>query len=70
MVWPWLERFGFINDFRNFRLDTTISANLAAYMERMKNVKNWWIKMKIINAIFDAMLSSGQVDYDIGLKQL
>ena len=38
MVWPWIERFDFLKEYRNVVINVTISDKLEAYMRRMKQI--------------------------------
>ena len=62
----------FLYQFRNFTLDEKRSANLAAYIERMKNIPAC---KELINTpenhqrFYETTLNNDQADYDHGLKQ-
>lgn len=73
MIWPWLERFDFLYQYRNFVLDKSKLDKLDSYIERMKNVPAC---NRLMNSaenhqkFYDGMLNESSTlgEYDHGLK--
>jgi hypothetical protein len=74
MVWPWIERFEFLQEKRGLKYnenDERLVSLLNGYIERMKQlpaVKETLISTEKHAAFFEKYMSgSDEVDYDIGL---
>ena len=72
MIWPWLERFEFLEKHRGVTFDKARLSNFLAYIERMKHVsacEKLSLSAEKHDQFYDSMLNKDQADYDIGIEQ-
>lgn len=72
MIWPWIERFEFLEKYRGVTFDKSRLSNFISYIERMKKVpacQKLAIPAEKHEAFYDSMLNQDQANYDIGIAQ-
>ena len=68
MIWPWLERFDYIQTYSGFVLASQLS-NLTDYIERMRLVpacQELLIETEVHKCFYDSYINGQNPDYDSG----
>ena len=70
MIWPWLERFEYIQTHCGFEMDTKNLQSLCSYIERMKQVpacRDLSLSVADHKRFYETYLNNEEADYDHGI---
>jgi glutathione S-transferase len=70
MIWPWIERFEYLKQFRSVQIDPKIAGKLQAYVDKMMElpaVKKTYQSPVVHKKFYDGYLS-GKPNYDVHLE--